>query len=1141
MATFTSTAGARLVKKDSTTSADTYVVLDNSKGLVLTGNANGDTIKIDGLSTDFTFKASGKTLTLTSVDDSSFRIQVQIANGGSVVLGFLDGGVTASYASAGSAKGVTLSGASGTQKLTSKAAALADAVSVNEATASVDTFDTTTGGTTTTTTSGVNVTLTTNVETSSGTESNDVFSATLTNTGASLNDGDQINGGSGTDTLSLIAQGANAVSFLNGVENIDVRLLSAQTLEAVGWSGVTDVTVVNTSIDDKTLTVNNAAQSTRFKISDDANIVISYLDSSGSGDVARLAVDGGGVSGSAATFTIAGTEAVTLGASGTSFVTVSASDTALKDITISGVGTLDFSIAETSISGISLAQFSGTSTVTIGAASNVNITGGTGADTFKFGSTFNADTVNGGAGTDTLLAGLDGIVNLGRVTNVEVGTFSATGGFEADASGAAFATINLVDIDAAADVRFNDLGATTINLSDRGSASDLTFGFGGGNVTVNLAATGAAAASSMAVNNASGVSIVNLGASGQQKFDQLTVGASGKTVSINTGSGTTVASAMTLSGAGSLTVSVAGSGTFTNTSTVASSLASVTLSAVGQSANATVGALSLNTGAVTVNAVATGGNASASFGNVTVGASGSIALSTTATGSGASLTGGTVGFGTGTSTLNLSAQGASALASVGAITAGAASGNTTLTLTASGAAASAAVGTVAIGSTSVSTITLNLAGDSNVSVGAITGASAESTVAIAVRAAASADATFGALNLASADAASASTVRFDFTMGSGDLTFTTVRALDVLAVSGTLGNNATATFTSFSADEVRSITLAGSGSLQMGDVYTNSGVGAISVTDGLFSANIAATSIGALSVAGDGFTLVGSTDVSIGAISVGAGNSGDVNISNSLSATFGTINILGGGSAAVSVGNASGVGLVSTVGHSGHATLNFGSALSGGERVRGTLGVGSNDVFVSLAGNGADSRNGDIYTLTSGSGIDRFFFQTTANNDARFVNFQLASGVDKLYFATAGFDLKQASATSTLPAAGALGVLQVSADAQSLGSAQSVIVLQSAQFSDASAVAAALQTAGAFTVNVGGVTSTTAGLEFIVVWEDTAGDTHVSVATTVASAAAGAVLFSAITASDIKDLVLLDDVSIRSFSGNTFTDTFFAY
>jgi hypothetical protein len=51
----------------------------------------------------------------------------------------------------------------------------------------------------------------------------------------------------------------------------------------------------------------------------------------------------------------------------------------------------------------------------------------------------------------------------------------------------------------------------------------------------------------------------------------------------------------------------------------------------------------------------------------------------------------------------------------------------------------------------------------------------------------------------------------------------------------------------------------------------------------------------------------------------------------------------------------------------------------------------------------------------------------------------------------------------------------------------------------------------------------------------------VSVATTVASAAAGAVLFSAITASDIKDLVLLDDVSIRSFSGNTFTDTFFAY
>jgi Ca2+-binding RTX toxin-like protein len=130
--------------------------------------------------------------------------------------------------------------------------------------------------------------------------------------------------------------------------------------------------------------------------------------------------------------------------------TVSASDTALKDITISGVGTLNFSIGETSISGISLAQFSGTSTVTIDATSNVNLTGGTGADTLQFGSTFNADTVNGGAGTDTLLAGLDGIVNLGRVTNVEVGTFSATGGFEADASGSTFTTINVVDVAAAA-------------------------------------------------------------------------------------------------------------------------------------------------------------------------------------------------------------------------------------------------------------------------------------------------------------------------------------------------------------------------------------------------------------------------------------------------------------------------------------------------------------------------------------------------------------------------------------------------------------------------------------------------------------------------------------------------------------------
>jgi len=97
-------------------------------------------------------------------------------------------------------------------------------------------------------------------ETASGTAGDDIFTAGTTNTGATLNDGDIINGGSGADTLQLTAQGAAAIAALNSVEAVDVRLLSAQTLDAISWSGTTSVTVNNNSINDLTLTVNNASQ-----------------------------------------------------------------------------------------------------------------------------------------------------------------------------------------------------------------------------------------------------------------------------------------------------------------------------------------------------------------------------------------------------------------------------------------------------------------------------------------------------------------------------------------------------------------------------------------------------------------------------------------------------------------------------------------------------------------------------------------------------------------------------------------------------------------------------------------------------------------------------------------------------------------
>jgi hypothetical protein len=1023
--------------------------------------------------------------------------------------------------------------------VTSKAAALADAVSVNEATASVDTFDTTTGGSTTSG-SGVSVTLTTNVETATGTAFDDFFAANLTNTGASLNDGDQINGGSGTDTLSLVAQGANAVAFLNGVENIDVRLLSAQTLEAVGWSGVSKVEVVNTSIDDKTLTINNANQSTQFKISDDANVVVSYLDESGSGDIARLAVDNGGVSGSAATFTISGTEAVTLGASGTSFVTVSAADSALKDITVSGVGTLEFSVSETSISGLSLAQFSGTSTVTLGAASDVRLIGGTGADTFKFGSTFNGlDTVNGGAGSDSLSAEIAGIVSFGNVSNVE--TLNATGGstLVADLNGASFSTINLLQVSGAStDVTFNNIGTVTLNLAAAsGQRSDLALDYSGTNAVINFRQSGGAVQySSLAITDASGITLDRSAASGTVLVSALDIDSDGKSLTVNASSGSFTLSAVSGDGLTSLTTNVAGSGTFSNSTAVGSGLTSVTVNANASNASNTLGGLSLNTGSHSVTVAASGDQAAATIGAVGFSFSGTETVSLTAVGSGAAARGGNFTSGS-TLTLSARADGASAVANVDNLSTTSSAG-ATITLGASGAAASGDIGTITLGTAGTTTINVNLSGDANGQVGDVTGVTADA-VTLNVRSNASGDFTFSALELtydaAGAAVSAGTTLTLNLGLTSGDLTISSAQATTVTISGVAVAAQASAQFTQISANTIGSITFGGSGVLGVGTVVA-SGIGAISISDGLFSGALNAKTIGAITVAGDGVNIVASATTSIGNISVGATNSGSVSITNAnTSGTFGNIVIGGGGSVTIDLGGASGLGTVSTVGKSGQFTLDGTSAQG---KIVASLGAGSNDITVSLAGSAAGVFNGDLYTLTANTGADYFRFAFSGNQDVSITNFQLASATDRIYVGTAGVDLGFGSAAID----NASGVIStVSVLTGSTSATTGVLVLRSGTFADAADLASGLA-AGRFAVSAGSTTAgVTAGNDFVVLWADTNGDTHLSLVTTQVSAGAGDRVFSAITSANVVDLAFLDDVNVATFSGTSYTDKFWLY
>jgi len=389
----------------------------------------------------------------------------------------------------------------------------------------------------------------------------------------------------------------------------------------------------------------------------------------------------------------------------------------------------------------------------------------------------------------------------------------------------------------------------------------------------------------------------------------------------------------------------------------------------------------------------------------------------------------------------------------------------------------------------------------------------------------------GNIAVGSATEATATSMTLSFAGGSGDVTFGTIDVTNLSSITGSVGDAGSATVGVVSAGSIGNITLSGSGTVVLAMLDAVSGIGNITVGNGVLVASADASSIGTISIGGDGATLTLNVTDSVGNIVVSG--SGGAEISNAAeSATFGNITVAGHGTVSIDVGNATGVGSVSTVGHSGSVTLQFGSAV---DQVVGSLGAGSNEVFVSLAGSAAGALNGDIYTLVAGTGIADFHILSSGNSDAVIVNFDLSTAKDTFSFATASIELGYgASADAVNNAVGALSVEDFATSA-SVAVATDVVVLRSGTFASIDAVLAAIGTNGAYELKAS--TATTAGLDLIVAWADTNGSTHITLVNTVA-AAAGNALFS--STSDTNDIALLDRVNIATFSGADFQATFFA-
>jgi len=454
---------------------------------------------------------------------------------------------------------------------------------------------------------GSNFALTTGTNNFTGTSGNDTFDAGLsTSSLQTLNSGDQLTGGAGTDELFAVINGSVTPAVMSGIETVSVTAVTnAATLDLSNATGVTSVTSAGST---SVLTLAGISKSVGVTLRDSGVAqTITFNDVSGSSDSATVTVANMSQLTTVAT-SIAGIESLTINATGTSAnlglltldkatkltVTGAALFTVVDNLP-SNVITVD---ATSSTGGVDL-DFSGTTMTVSGgsgndsfsfeAAGDVSVTGGALNDTFAFDATgtyTTADSVSGGDGNDTLSATSANLVTASTSTP----TTYTTSGIEKVSVNTALAdggTITLSNIDTS----INRLEIKVVSNTD---VTAETYVFNAGSSTLELDA----------VISGGGTQTVSVG--GSATTDTLTI--------INgTTSATNVLNGLGLTSTGFETVTINTTGTgAVGTQTVGA--VSITPTGSATSALVVTGVNQLTTGVVTAGTINASGMTAATIG-----------------------------------------------------------------------------------------------------------------------------------------------------------------------------------------------------------------------------------------------------------------------------------------------------------------------------------------------------------------------------------------------------------------------------------------------------------------------------------------------------------------------------------------------
>lgn len=389
---------------------------------------------------------------------------------------------------------------------------------------------------------------TSGVDTPSNTAYNDTYIADNSSATKQLSVADQINGGTGTDTLKIYIATADTTTSqpsLTSIENVYINggAITAYTA-ASGTTGLSiDSAVIGTSatytLSGQTISLANFATTnatTTIASATDTteNITLNGFTRSAAGQTNTLDISGSLVTSAS----IATTEAA-------SIITLNNTGAALASLTVTGDKALTLTESLAALKTINASAMTAAITVDasgLGADNTLAFTGGSGDDklTFAAGFMLATDTISGGSGTDTIVindttpvyAALNAYTSIEKLAlnttgaTVDVSQLTSIGSFEIG-SGNLTETFNnskntstykiVNDGNTATVTIANAVGqnTTTVNLDNQNTAAKtlaaLTVSTA---TTVNLSSTGVAGSAGNVItdlNNADNSSIVITG------------------------------------------------------------------------------------------------------------------------------------------------------------------------------------------------------------------------------------------------------------------------------------------------------------------------------------------------------------------------------------------------------------------------------------------------------------------------------------------------------------------------------------------------------------------------------------------------------------------------------------------------------